>query len=459
MPCDPAALRKAVVLGVGDNGSGADAALALNAAGMTVTVTDSRPAGRLPAVHVARLAAAGIPVVSGANPGWLVDARTLVVPAPSVPVTHPYCAAAGAVLNDVALLLLAAAGPSVGITGSNGKTTVTAWLHHVLKQSPPGAVKAGNIGPAASTLLSTARKSPAVLVLEVSSYQAEYMALARTAPDTMLFTNFAPNHLDHYRSPSDYRAAKRGIIRHVPPAGTLILNADDEVAGWGKGFPGDVLHFGRFSAGNSPGTYFDEENLVHRGADGSERKLGSVADAPLPGRHNLYNFCAVIAAAAAAGKLPPEDAFRLGLSFAGVEHRMEFVAEAGGVAFYDDSSSTTPDSTLAALETFTPAPVLIVGGRNKGMPLQILAERLGRAPAVVLIGETAAELRHLIGGTAAVSAAGDMPDAVAKALAAARSAGAKQVILSPGFASFDMFGNYRERGEAFKNAARAAAGL
>ncbi|HHN47136.1 MAG TPA: UDP-N-acetylmuramoyl-L-alanine--D-glutamate ligase [Planctomycetes bacterium] len=449
-------VNRAVILGVGDYGSGADAAVALRFLGLPVTATDSRPETALPPEHIRKLAAVGVPLLLGCNPEWLVDGDTLLVPAPSVPLSHPLVKKARCIFCDVALLAGAAAGRVIGVTGSNGKTTTAAWLHHVLRQTPAGAALGGNIGVSAGRLLAVARRSSSFVVLEISSFQAEYLVLAGVAPSVMVFTNFSPNHLDHYCSLDAYRSAKRGIIPLVPPSGALVLNSDDEVWRWREGFLGRVLAFGRRGR-FSDGVFFGDEIVYVRG--GVEETLGPAAASPLPGDHNLYNLCAVLAAAAALG-VAPAAAFRSALSFPGVEHRLEKVASVEGVVFYDDSSSTTPESTLTALAAFAPPPVLIVGGRNKGMPLDALAKALAASPGVVLIGETTALLLDKLSGCSAVVAtAADMRDAVAKALAAAMRAGTRSVVLSPGFASFDMFRNYRHRGDVFKDEVRELAAL
>jgi len=455
----PAGLRRAVVLGIGDYGSGADIALALKALGLDVIVTDKRGAGAFPPGQVGRLQAAGVHLVLGANPEWLMDAQTLVVPAPSIPLRHPYIERAGAVLSDLAILARAARGPLIGVTGSNGKTTTAAWIHHILKQPPAGAILGGNMGIPAGRLVSAARGTPAPIVLEISSFQTEYLALDGIAPRVMVFTNLTPNHLDHYATLDDYRWAKRGIIKFMGAGNAIVLNADDEVWDWRKGFTGRVVAFGRGKDCGAEGVFFDDERVIYRDGRGREGSLGGVGECPLPGEHNLYNLAAAIAAAVAAGA-DAAGAFRSSLDFAGVEHRLEKVAAVDGVAFYDDSSSTTPESTLVAIKSFNPPPVLIVGGRNKGMAVEQLVDGLARSSGVVLMGEMGRELRGLLKpGTVRSVYVENMADAVKAALDLAKASGSRTVALSPAFASFDMFKNYRHRGQVFKQEVRRLAGL
>jgi len=455
----PPNVTRAVVLGVGDFGSGAEAALALRALGLNVIITDTRPASAFPEEQLARLAAAGVTFIAGKNPDWLVDGNTLLVPAPSIPLSHKLVLKAGHVMSDLALLLAAAKGPVVGVTGSNGKTTTTAWLHHILKQSAGGAILGGNIGIPAAKLISVARRSPCPVALEVSSWQAEYLSLAGLGPKVMVFTNFTPNHLDHYATLDDYRQAKRGIIRHVPNDGTLVINRDDEMWTWPENFRGTILGFGELKPDSPAGVFFDNQHIVVTDGKGKAAQIGDTSVVPLPGRHNLYNLCAAIGAAQALG-VEPKEAFKRSLGFEGVEHRLEKVLTVKGVTFYDDSSSTTPESTLIAVNAFTPPPVVIIGGRNKGMDVELLAKGLKKASGVVLIGEMGKVLKKMLGKTTPyVYLASDMSDAVKKCLAFALETGSHAVALSPAFASFDMFKNYKHRGQVFKDEVRKLAKL
>ena len=455
----PPNVTKAVVLGVGDFGSGASAALALRALGLNVIVTDSRPASAFPEEQLSQLGAAGITLVTGNNPDWLVDGNTLLVPAPSIPLSHKLVLKAGYVMSDLALLLAAAKGPVVGVTGSNGKTTTTAWLHHILRQSPGSAILGGNIGIPAAKLISVARRSPCPVVLEVSSWQAEYLSLAGLGPKIMVFTNFTPNHLDHYATLEDYRSAKRGIIRHVPKNGTLVINCDDEMWTWPENFPGTIIGFGELKPGSPAGVFFTSQHIVVKDRRGKTTQVGDTSSVPLPGKHNLYNLCAAIGAAQALG-VSPKSAFERSLDFTGVEHRLEKVMTVKGVTFYDDSSSTTPESTLIAVNAFDPPPVVIIGGRNKGMDVDLLAKGLKKASGVVLIGEMGKVLKKMLGKTASyVYLATDMADAVRKCLAFAIETGSRAVALSPAFASFDMFKNYKHRGQVFKDEVKKLAKL
>lgn len=437
---------RSVVLGIGRYGSGAYTACQLARCGRRVRLVDAAPARQFDERLLQMAAAYGVGVVCGGNPLWLLGEASELYVAPSVPPAHPYVRTARErnlpVRIDIELLLPLVSGMTLVVTGSNGKTTTAAWLHRMLST---GAVLAGNVGVPAARVLLTQGAPSGPLVLEVSSFQGRYLAANGTGYDVLAVTNFSANHLDAHADLEDYRRSKRQLVPLARRA--VVLNHDDaEVAAWAALANGRVVFFG--TSAPAPAVRLDGDKIVWAAEDAGREALADAAALALPGRHNLYNYMAAAAAALAAGA--PLDAVRKAAgSFEGLEHRLQPVAEVNGVRFYDDSASTCPESTLAALETFAGNAVLIVGGRNKGFDVLALAAGLSRAAGVVLIGETGRELHRLLGGPATLAAS--MREAVQAAyeLALRRRL---PVVLSPGFASFDMFADYRRRAAVFVEA-------
>jgi len=258
--------------------------------------------------------------------------------------------------------------------------------------------------------------------------------------------NVTPNHLDRHGTMENYVAAKRVIVAHQRPGDARVLNADDPIV---RGFAGGDTRW--FSLrGSAEGAWVDGER-IHCGAETLD-----VSGRRLPGAFNPQNMAA--AAAATAGAWPGwRDAAERALAeFAGVEHRLEFVGEFGGVRYYNDSIATNPESTIAALETLAGPIVVILGGYDKKLPFEQLGARVReRARVAVVVGATADAIERAIGGGPEIRRARTFEEAVALAREAARPGDA--VLLSPACASFDLFRNYAERGRLFKELVRRRA--
>jgi UDP-N-acetylmuramoylalanine--D-glutamate ligase len=339
----------------------------------------------------------------------------------------------------------------LAITGTNGKTTVTALAGAMCKRGGLATEVAGNISPAALDALmqcEDARRTPEVWVLELSSFQLETTRTLNPTAATVL--NLSEDHLDRYDGMAAYARAKARIFRGE---GIQVLNRDDArsmamaVAGrkqvsFGLNAPGRSDDFGLLRDGG--------ELWLTQGAT----PLVAVNELPLAGLHNAANALAALALTRALGEsyTPLLAALR---DFKGLPHRLEKVAEIDGVAFYDDSKGTNVGSTVAALEGFAELTargarvVLIAGGEGKGQDFAPLAGPVSRhARCVVLIGRDAEQIARALGASGiAHLRAGSMEEAVA--LASARAQSGDAVLLSPACASFDMFRNYVHRGEVF----------
>lgn len=427
----------------------------LAARGATVALNDRKPLEEWPEEALA-LNELGVGCLPGDVPMWLLDQVELVVLSPGVPtkiIPARYADRAGAeVIGEVELASRYLRGRVVAITGTNGKTTTTTLIGEILKDAGFHVQVGGNIGTPLISMVDASTED-GWTVAEVSSFQLE--TIVDFHPQVALVLNVTPNHMDRYESLTDYAAAKHRIFRNQQPGDIAILNADDEtVSSWARGLR---AHTTLFSVRREleEGLYLrDGRELVSRTTEG-ERVLITRDEIELRGLHNVENVLAALAAGLACGA-SPESMRETVRRFRPVEHRLERVAEIGGVRFYNDSKATSVDATLKALEAFTDEAgkiVVILGGRGKQAPYAPLAPLLKeKARRLILIGEDAATIEDELRGVAESERAVDMQDAVARAYAAAQEG--DTVLLAPACASFDMFKGFEHRGEVFKQAVR-----
>jgi len=367
-----------------------------------------------------------------------------VVVSPGVPLnTHPiaaHAAAAGVpVIGDIELFAIARphlpAHRVVGITGTNGKSTTTALVHHVLQSAALPTRMGGNIG---LPVLGQAPLPPGgVYVLELSSYQIDLTH--SLACDVAALLNITPDHLDRYDGFEAYAASKARLFE---------MQHADQVAVFGIGEPETRAVAARELARRPAGK-------VHS-VDGNELLQLQPNWPTLQGPHNLQNAAAAVAIAEALGLTPAQWGPALA-SFRGLPHRMERVAEAGGVLYINDSKATNPASTAPALGAFPPSPDKrihwIVGGLPKGDDLDECAPYFGNVAAAYTIGEAGPLFAELLRPHMAVNRSEMMCDAIQQAMAAAHPGDV--VLLSPACASFDQFRDYEARGDSFRQIVQA----
>jgi UDP-N-acetylmuramoylalanine--D-glutamate ligase len=377
--------------------------------------------------------------------------------------------------SEPELFLRLCPAPTVGVTGTKGKTTTSHLAHALLAADPSHpAILGGNMGEPLIDRLAEIGPASRVVV-ELSELQLPSLSRGTTVA---VYTNVTADHLDRHGSVEAYRQVKRRLAELVDPAGALVLNLEDPVVA-AYAAPGRARVVGYRLEQPTPGGVGIVDGWVVAdrvgrlavagggpAATGPGGRIMPVGELLLPGRHNLANLLAAVAAALLFGVAP--DAVRAAArTFPGVEHRLEPVAVIDGVAFVNDSQGTQPDAVIAALRAFEPPVVLIAGGRDKGTDLGPLARVVAeRAAAAVLIGESGPALARLFNeaGLDRVEVAGTLPAAVplAAAIAAGLLAEAGRVdgatvLLSPAAASFDQFGDYVARGRAFKEAVAALA--
>jgi UDP-N-acetylmuramoylalanine--D-glutamate ligase len=462
-------------MGLGLFGGGAGAARHFAEGGHSVTVTDLRD-GDVLAEGVASLAGLDVRYVLGRHDEADFRACDLLVVNPGVRPGNALVEVArdsGArVTTEFKLGLEAAAKRGarvVAVTGTNGKTTTAGMLASILVAHDPRTRTGGNLG---GSLLLAARDIPqgAPLVLEVSSFQLSRLD-GFPGLEVAAVTNVAPNHLDWHPTLEHYVAAKRRLVELLPPSGTAVLNHDDvTLREWGESaspftvwfsfpnaLPSEPPADGAWVAGG--------RMLFRRGCE--EGEIGPLDGLPLRGPHDVAN--ALAAAASALAFRLPVDVIASGLAAYRHEgHRMELVAEAGGVRFVDDSACTTPESAIAALGSVEGRVALVMGGSDKGCDFDGLAREIAsageRVTAITLLGEAGKRIgeavRRAVGESASglrVEEASSFDDAFERA-AASVAEGGGTVLLSPAAASLDEFRNYRERGERFADLARGWSG-
>ncbi len=446
-------LRGKRVLVVGLARTGVATAEFCAARGAVVTASESRPESELGEIAV-KLRALGCVLETGGHREETFFAQDLIVPSPGVPADAPLLRAARAkgitVWSEIELAFHFLKGRLVGITGSNGKTTTTALIAHLLEAAGIPVVLAGNIG---TPLIARAGESTdrTVSAVEMSSFQLELIATLR--PDIAVFLNLTPDHLDRHGSLEAYGRAKARIFENQTEKEFAILNADDPLSAEYVPRAPQIFWFSRKQR-VAQGAFLRGEQIIFR-REGEEEILFEVADLRLPGAHNLENALAAGIAAHLAGA--PAAAIVRGMrGFPGVEHRLEFVAEAAGVRYFNDSKATNVDATLKALDAFPGRLLVILGGKDKGSDYTPLRTPLReKAIVALLIGAAAEKIESQISGSVEIARAGTLERALE--IAAPRARPGDVVLLAPACASFDQFQNYEHRGRVFKDLVRGIA--
>jgi UDP-N-acetylmuramoylalanine--D-glutamate ligase len=346
--------------------------------------------------------------------------------------------------------------PVIAITGTNGKTTVTSLIGHLLHEHGEDAAVGGNIGTALSELVMR-EPQPRVAVVETSSFQLG--GIREFNPRIGVLTNLAPDHLDWYSSVESYYADKAHLFRNATGESRWVLNGEDQKA---RNLPGDApgsrWYFrvrSPLPAGELGGYLSDDGWLVLRLEPGREERILPADRLRILGPHNVANALAASIAARLAGA--SAEAIARGLrTFEAPPHRLQPVAEADGVLWINDSKATNIASTKVALNSMTRPTILLLGGRHKGEPYTELLPELARARLVLAFGEAAPTIeRDLAGKVALERVRGGFDDVVRRARELARPGDA--ILLSPACSSFDMFANYEERGNRFAELAGTGA--
>ena len=356
----------------------------------------------------------------------------------------------GAVLtSEIEMLMQTCPGTIIGITGSDGKTTTTNLIYHILKEKGYHCYLGGNIGIPLFTKVSEMRPEDMV-VLELSSFQLMDM---QSSPHISVITNISPNHLDIHKSYEEYIEAKKNIFKYQNEDDILVINYDNTIT---KDFKaeakGKVIYFSRKQK-LEDGVICDS-GIIKSCEEKVRRHILNTKDILLRGVHNHENICSAIAATASL--VEPEIQAEAIKKFKGVEHRLEFIRELNEVKWYNDSIGTSPTRTIAGLNSFSEKIVLIAGGYDKHLDYTPIAKPIvSNVSKLILMGATAPKIEEVVvqelemqGKELPIYHCNTLQETVEKAYEIANSD--EIVLFSPASASFDMFKNFEERGEMFK---------
>ena len=424
------------VLGAGS--SGAAAALLLRSEGADVTVLDSADEKKLLRSTLDNLRAQGVRVISGPEADRNSDKFDFVVSSPGIDpasaLGRNFWSRDTEIIGELELGWRACETPVIAITGTNGKTTTTEMLAQMLNQCGQKTIACGNIGKPLSEVAREKIKYD-VLTVEVSSFQLETIRMFH--PSIALWLNFAPDHLDRYRSVAEYRVAKLRLFENQTPDDIAIINASETLPELRARTITFSAYTNRADFRLSEGAILFENQPVLR-----------MTQTKLRGSHNIENLMATLAAGHARGlsfeqMVPPLSAYEP------QPHRCEFVRQIAGVDYINDSKATNLDAMEKALQAQTKPVVLIAGGKDKGFnyqPMRALVTEKVRA--TILIGEMAKQIARDWDGAVKTEFATSLADAVERARASAKSG--EVVLFSPGTSSFDMFKSYADRGDQFR---------
>lgn len=438
--------KRVMVLGLARTGS--EAARFLVRQGAEVLVSDCRGAAEL---KQEREALAALPLrllLGGEETAWL-EGVDLLVTSPGVPAENPLLLGAGQkgieVISEIELAYRFIKAPLVAITGTNGKSTTATLAGEMLKANGLKTFVGGNIG---APLIGFVSGGWDWGVAEVSSFQLEWVEQFR--PKIAVLLNITEDHLDRYPDFASYREAKERIFAAQAEGDIAVLNRDDPLV-WPvrERLRSRVISFGWAEV--EEGAFATASEIVWRSASREERfPLGRVK---IQGVHNVENLMASIAVAKSVG-VPASVVQKVVEEFPGLEHRLEFVREQGGVRFYNDSKGTNVGAALKSLTSFSAPVILLAGGVDKGGDYAPLVGEVRRkVKKLILFGAAKEKIRQALGHLTETAVVDTLEAAVREACACAEPGDV--VLLSPACSSFDMFQNYAERGKVFKTLVQA----
>lgn len=434
--------RRALVIGAGRTGVAASRVLARR--GARVRLVD-RQEGELSS-RVRETLGTEVEMRFGEEGPALLADVDLVVPSPGVPATSPLLVEALArglqVASEIEVAARLLSCPIVAVTGTNGKSTTTTLIGEMLKASGRNAFVGGNLG---IPLIEATEVSCEVAVAEVSSFQLEWVEEFR--PSVAVLLNLSPDHLDRHGSMSAYTEVKARIFAVQQDTDTAVLNRDDPAV-WklSSGLRARILSIGVQRDGSARGAFMEGGQIVCRDEAGEVRF--SLHQTRLQGRHHLEDMMAAVSAARLCGASP--DSIQSVLdTFPGLPHRCEFVHEAGGVRYYDDSKATNVGAVVKSLDGFSGGVILLAGGLEKGGGFKALRTVVAdRVSLVVAYGVARSRIATDLADAAPIKCVESFSDAVRESVQAAKPGDV--VLLSPACASFDQFDDYAARGMAFR---------
>ncbi|HTE83997.1 MAG TPA: UDP-N-acetylmuramoyl-L-alanine--D-glutamate ligase [Dehalococcoidia bacterium] len=443
--------KRIAVIGLGIEGQDLARFFALN--GAHVTVSDAKPAAALER-QLAAIADLNVRLSLDGNRAELADEADLVAVTQGASLGLPPIVRARQrhipITSRTRLFLELCPGPVVGISGSSGKTTTTSLTGAIFATAGRSTFVGGNIGGPLLTRLGEIDDQTWV-ILEVSHTQLQLMD---RSPHVACLTNVTPNHLDQFTW-SEYLELKRSLLAHQSSEDSAVLNLDNDVTrALAEDAPGNVLFFSLGGELPANGAYL-RDGRVYMRVDGVDREAMAAEQVPLRGRHNLENVVCATAIASACG-IDPAAVGEAVTRFGAVPHRLELVGKINEVSYFNDSIATAPERTLAGMRSFDEPLVLLVGGREKRLPLEDLAaEAAKRCRAVICFGEAGALLARACTKADERGACGPFIRCVqtleqAVLLAGQVARAGDVVLLSPACTSFDAYENFERRGEEFR---------
>ena len=357
----------------------------------------------------------------------------------------------GAIItSEIELVLKMTPSKVIGVTGSDGKTTTTTLIYEILKHAGYNCFVGGNIGKPLFTRIK--EMSPEdIIILELSSFQLMGMEVS---PDISVITNISPNHLNIHKDYEEYIVAKKNIFKYQNEQGILIINYDNEITKtFNKEAKGKVIYFS--SKTKLEDGFIVDNNIIKESEAGIRKHILNVKDIKLRGVHNFENICAALAATKTL--VDSDVAYEAIKDFQGVEHRLELVREIDGVKWYNDSVSSSPTRTIAGLNSYSEEIVLIAGGYDKNLDYTPIAKPIvEKVKTLILIGQTSGKIYEAVktelekqNKNLNIYMCDSLEDSVSKAKKYAKPG--QIVLFSPASASFDMFKDFADRGEKFKN--------
>lgn len=421
--------------------------------GAKVTVFDNRNIEDIPKETMKKITDYAMEFSLGPNNLSKLEGFDIIFRSPSCMPTIPELqkeVERGAILtSEIEMLMKLCPGKVIGITGSDGKTTTTTLVYEILKANGYNCYLGGNIGTPLFTKLEQMTPED-IIVLELSSFQLMEMEIS---PSISVITNISPNHLNIHKDYEEYIDAKKNIFKNQNTDGIVVLNYDNPITrSAAKEANGKVVFFSSKSKLDD-GVIVDGD-VIKECNDKLRRHILNTKDVALRGIHNYENICAAIAATKTL--VDVEDAVKAVKDFKGVQHRLEFIREIDGVKWYNDSIGTSPTRTIAGLHSFDERIVLIAGGYDKHLDYTPIAKPIiEKVDSLILIGDTAPKIFDAVkeeaekqGKNINIYMCDEFKNIV---LVAKKVAKPGQIVLfSPASASFDLFKNFEERGEKFK---------
>ncbi len=433
--------------------SGVSTAKALNKLGANIIITDMKKEDEL-SQYIDDLNGINIKYILGCNDVNL-DNICLIVKSPGIPLEIPLINKAKEkgieVITDIELAYRISKNQFVAITGTNGKTTTTALTGELFRNANKDCHVTGNIGVGILWEIVNSSEDD-VFVIEASSFQLESTKTFK--PKVSVITNITPDHINWHKSFDNYINAKKKVLLNQEKDDFTILNYDDPILREISKEVKSKLVF--FSADNKLdfGVYVEGDYIVVNNGSDIEKVI-RYKDIKIPGKHNLQNSLAAVAIGWCMG-INFNIIEKTLKEFEGVEHRIEFVENIDGIKFYNDSKGTNPDASIQALKALDNPIILIAGGMDKGGSFEEFVEYFDdKVKSLILLGETATKIKDtaINKGFSNIYIVGNMKEAVQKSFEMANNG--DSVLLSPACASWDMFSDYEERGNVFKNEVRS----